>query len=64
MALDERVNQYIIKGEQYKKNFNKNLLLNPENIFELLEIEYIKQPQYVIDYRVDIFETLIKEENN
>ena len=64
MALDERLNQYIIKGEKYKKNFNKNLLLNPENIFELLEIEYIKQPQYVIDYRVDIFETLIQEENN
>ena len=64
MALDERINQYIIKGEQYKKNFNKNLLLNPKNIFELLEIEYIKQPQYAIDYRVDIFETLIKEESN
>lgn len=64
MALDERLNQYIIRGEKYKKNFNKNLLLNPENIFELLEIEYIKQPQYVIDYRVDIFETLIQEENN
>ena len=64
MALDERLNQYIIKGEKYKKNFNKNLLLNPENIFELLEIEYIKQPQYVIDYRVDIFETLIQEESN
>lgn len=64
MALDERLNQYIIRGEKYKKNFNKNLLLNPENIFELPEIEYIKQPQYVIDYRVDIFETLIQEENN
>ena len=64
MALDERLSQYIIRGEKYKKNFNKNLLLNPENIFELLEIEYIKQPQYVIDYRVDIFETLIQEENN
>lgn len=64
MALDERLNQYIIKGEEYKKTFNKNLLLNPKNFFELLEIEYAKQPQYVIDYMVDIFKTLIREENN
>ena len=64
MTLDERLNQYIIKGEEYKKTFNKNLLLNPKNFFELLEIEYAKQPQYVIDYMVDIFKTLIREENN
>lgn len=72
-ALEERVNQYIIKGSNFKKycnnhfiknpNFNKNYENNGETL-DLLNIEYSNKPQYVIQYRNDILQNLIKEENN
>ena len=70
--LDKRDNKYIMKGS-FIKYFCENLLLNPninaiyENnskFFELLNIKYINKPQYVIEYRSEIFENLLKEEIN
>ena len=76
-SLEQRINQYIIKGSNFKKLFTKdNLVMNynsiilPKNnseideIFELLSIKYVSNPQYVIEYRKDIFLSLLKEEKN
>ena len=72
-SLEQRVNQYIIKGSNFKKYFNNNLIKNPNynNIYEnngatldLLSIEFSKSPQDVMQYRNDILLNLIKEENN
>ena len=71
-SLEKRDNKYIMKGS-FIKYFCENLLLNPninaiyENngtFFELLNIKYINKPQYVIEYRSEIFENLLKEEIN
>ena len=76
-SLEQRINQYIINGSNFKKLFTKdNLVMNynsiilPKNnseideIFELLSIKYVSNPQYVIEYRKDIFLSLLKEEKN
>lgn len=76
-SLEQRINQYIINGSNFKKLFtNNNLVMNynsiilPKNnseideIFELLSIKYVSNPQYVIEYRKDIFLSLLKEEKN
>ena len=76
-SLEERSNQYIVNGSNFKKLFkNNNLILNYnsvispkknsefDEIFELLSIKYVSNPQYVIQYRKDIFLTLLKEEKN
>ena len=73
-SLGQRANQYIIKGNNFKKYFNeKNCIVNSniskiyENngtFLELLNIKYINKPQYVIEYRSEIFENLLKEEIN
>ena len=76
-SLEQRINQYIINGSNFKKLFTKdNLVMNynsiilPKNnseideIFELLSIKYVSNPQYVIEYRKDIFLTLLREEKN
>jgi hypothetical protein len=72
-SLDERINQYIIKGNTFKKYFNSNSFIVNQNInyendnneiFEFLNIKYLNDPQYVIQYRNDIFLNLLKEENN
>ena len=76
-SLEQRINQYIINGNNFKKLFtNNNLVMNynsiilPKNnseideIFELLSIKYVLNPQYVIEYRKDIFLTLLREEKN
>ena len=73
-SLDERINQYIIKGNTFKKYFNNNSFIinhniNSENnndneVFEYLNIKYLNDPQYVIQYRNDIFQNLLIEENN
>ena len=76
-SLEQRINQYIINGSNFKKLFtNNNLVMNynsiilPKNnseideIFELLSIKYVLNPQYVIEYRKDIFLTLLREEKN
>ncbi len=76
-SLEQRINQYIINGSNFKKLFtNNNLVMNynsiilPKNnseideIFELLSIKYVSNPQYVIEYRKDIFLTLLREEKN
>ena len=76
-SLEQRINQYIINGSNFKKLFtNNNLVMNynsiilPKNnseideIFELLSIKYVLNPQYVIEYRKDIFLSLLKEEKN
>ena len=80
--LDERINQYIIKGNTFKKYFNNNNncifnrninkpiynLDENENMgnedSEIINIKYINNPQYVIHYRYEIFQTLLREENN
>ena len=76
-SLEQRINQYIINGSNFKKLFtNNNLVMNynsiilPKNnseideIFELLSIKYVSNPQYVIEYRKDIFLTLLREEKS
>ena len=76
-SLEQRINQYIINGSNFKKLFtNNNLVMNynsiilPKNnseideIFELLSIKYVLNPQYVIEYRKDIFLTFLREEKN
>ena len=76
-SLEQRINQYIINGSNFKKLFtnnnsvmNYNSIILPKNnseideIFELLSIKYVSNPQYVIEYRKDIFLTLLKEEKN
>ena len=79
-SLEERANQYIVNGSNFKKLFkNNNIILNYnsaispispkknsefDEIFELLSIKYVSNPQYVIQYRKDIFLTLLKDENN
>ena len=76
-SLEQRINQYIVNGSNFKKLFsNDNLVMNynstilPKNnsdideIFELLSIKYVSNPQYVIEYRKDIFLSLLKEEKN
>ena len=76
-SLEQRINQYIINGNNFKKLFtNNNLVMNynsiilPKNnseideIFELLSIKYVSNPQYVIEYRKDIFLTFLREEKN
>ena len=72
-SLNERINQQIIKGSNFKKLFgNNNLPIYYNNkrneeydeIFQLLSIKYVNNPQYVIQYRKDIFMNLLKEEAN
>ena len=76
-SLEQRINQYIINGNNFKKLFtnnnsvmNYNSIILPKNnseideIFELLSIKYVSNPQYVIEYRKDIFLTLLREEKN
>lgn len=72
-SLEERSNQQIINGSNFKKILgNNNLMLfnntskNEEydEIFQLLSIKYINDPQYAIQYRKDIFITLLKDEKN
>ena len=76
-SLEQRINQYIINGSNFKKLFtNNNLVMNYnsiilpkdnseiDEIFELLSIKYVSNPQYVIEYRKDIFLSLLKEEKN
>ena len=75
-SLEQRINQYIVNGSNFKKLFGKNNLYldyssnanNSKNnsevdeIFELLSIKYVHNPQYVIQYRKDIFLTLLRDE--
>ena len=74
-SLEQRINQYIVNGSNFKKLFEKNnLFLNYSNanssknnsevdeIFELISIKYVHNPQYVIQYRKDIFLTLLRDE--
>ena len=74
-SLEQRINQYIVNGSNFKKLFGKNnLFLNYSNanssknnsevdeIFELISIKYVHNPQYVIQYRKDIFLTLLRDE--
>ena len=75
-SLEQRINQYIVNGSNFKKLFGKNnLYLNNssnannsknnsevDEIFELLSIKYVHNPQYVIQYRKDIFLTLLRDE--
>ena len=75
-SLEQRINQYIVNGSNFKKLFGKNnLYLNyssnannsknnseVDEIFELLSIKYVHNPQYVIQYRKDIFLTLLRDE--
>ena len=76
-SLEQRINQYIINGSNFKKLFtnnnsvmNYNSIILPKNnseideIFELLSIKYVSNPQYVIEYRKDIFLTFLREEKN
>ena len=76
-SLEQRINQYIINGNNFKKLFtnnnsvmNYNSIILPKNnseideIFELLSIKYVSNPQYVIEYRKDIFLTFLREEKN
>ena len=76
-SLERRINQCVVNGSNFKKLFtNNNLVMNynsiilPKNnseideIFELLSIKYVLNPQYVIEYRKDIFLTLLREEKN
>ena len=76
-SLEERSNQYIVNGSNFKKLFgNDNLFMNLNNskyikqnpeideIFNLLSIKYVSNPQYVVQYRKDILLTLLKEEKN
>ena len=71
-SLEERLNQYIIKGSNFKKYFKDNFILNPninkiydnkDEALEFINIKYINNPQYAIQYRSDIFKNLIREEN-
>ena len=71
-SLEERFNQYIIKGSNFKKYFKDNFILNPninkiydnkDEALEFINIKYINNPQYAIQYRSDIFKNLIREEN-
>ena len=68
--LDERINQYILSGNSFKKY--KNSIPNSnitqitdinEETFKLIDAKFLNNPQYVIQYRNDIFQNLIKEEN-
>ena len=71
--LEERKNKKVIKGSDYKNFINNKSILNKninifysnneDKYFDLLNIEYINKPQYVIQYRNDIFQNLIIEEN-
>ena len=72
-SLEERSNQYIIKGSDFKKYINSNFILNPninkiydntDEALEFINTKYINNPQYAIQYRSDIFHNLIREENN
>ena len=72
-SLEERFNQYIIKGSDFKKYISNNFILNPninkindntDEALEFINIKYINNPQYAIQYRSDIFHNLIREENN
>ena len=76
-SLDQRTDQYIVSGSNFKKLFsNENLVMNYnsiissknnsdfDEIFQLLSIKYVSNPQYVIEYRKDIFLSLLKEEKN
>ena len=72
-SLEERFNQYIIKGSDFKKYISNNFILNPninkindntDEALEIINIKYINNPQYAIQYRSDIFHNLIREENN
>ena len=76
-SLDSRINQYIVNGSNFKKLFGTNNLIlnynkvNPsktneeiDEIFNLLSIKHVSNPQYVIQYRKDIFLTLLKDEKN
>ena len=72
--LEERKNKIIINGTNYKKYINNNSIFSPnisivfnnydDKYLDLLNIEYTKKPQYVIQYRNEIFQSLIIEENN
>ena len=72
-SLEERFNQYIIKGSDFKKYISNNFILNPninkindntDEALEFINIKYINNPQYAIQYRSEIFHNLIREENN
>ena len=64
-SLNERSNQYILKGDEYKKYFDNCILANiTDDIFDFSKIENTKKPQYVLEFREEIFKTLILEENN
>ena len=67
-SLKERNNQYIVNGNNFKQLFEKRFMNNSLNIetdelFELISIKYVNNPQYVIQYRKDIFLNLLKDEN-
>jgi hypothetical protein len=56
-SLEERFNQYIIKGSNFKKYFKDNFILNPninkiydnkDEALEFINIKYINNPQYAI----------------
>ena len=70
-SLKERAKQYIVNGSNFKKLIEKRNLFfknsiekNPEKdeILELFNINYVNNPQYVIQYRKDIFLTLLRDE--
>lgn len=73
-SLEERSNQYIIKGINFKKYFKDNFIFIPninkindnnnDEALEFINIKYINNPQYVVQYRSEIFQNLIREENN
>ena len=67
-SLKERNNQYIVNGNNFKQLFEKRFMNNSLNIetdelFELISIKYVNNPQYVIQYRKDIFLNLLRDEN-
>ena len=73
-SFDERKNQHILNSSEFAKlNVNNNNLffINSFNnnsafdeILNLISIKHVCDPQYVIQYRKDIFLTLLKEEKN
>ena len=73
-SFDERKNQHILNSSEFAKlNMNNNNLffINTFNnnsafdeILNLISIKHVCDPQYVIQYRKDIFLTLLREEKN
>ena len=71
-SLEECNNQYILSGNNFKKYINKSFIQNPnicqiddinDEAFKSINAKYMNNPQYVIQYRNDIFQNLMKEEN-